>query len=301
MRQIIINGATGLIGRALISYLDKSKYSITVLSRDVINAKKIFPNNKIIEYKSNLLPDTFENVFAVLNFAGASIGGKRWNKKWKQILYSSRINSTKNIAYAISRSKRKPEVFINSSAVGYYGWRDKTPADENSLPGKDFLSRLCVDWEECTKEIENAGVRTIRLRTGIVLSKSDGALQRMITPFKFFVGGKLGSGKQPFPYIHIEDLVRIIEFIFGNNSLAGAVNCVSPENISNKEFSDIVGKILHRPSLFTVPSFALKIILGEFADTILNGRIIIPAKLLDYDFKYKYPDLKSALNDLLKN
>lgn len=298
MKRIIINGATGLIGKALIDYLDKTEYSLTVLSRNTEKAKNIFPDCEVVKYTEPLLPEVFENYFAVINLAGASIGAKRWNKDFKKLLYSSRINTTKNIAYAISRTKRKPEVFMNASAAGYYGYKDKSPADESSQPGKDFLARLCVDWEDCIKEIENSGIRSIKLRTAMVLARNGEALERLAMPYKFFVGGKLGSGNQPFTFIHIIDMVRIIKFALENTSVDGAINCTAPEMITNAEFSKILGRILKRPAIFAVPAFMLKLIIGEFAETILNGRYIIPKKLQDNGFKFEFPDAESALKEI---
>ncbi len=301
MRKIIINGASGLLGRALIDYLDKDVYKFTVIARNTDKAEKMFPGCEIIKYKDSLTPDIFENYFAVINFAGASIGGKRWNDEYKRLLYSSRINTTKNIAYAVSRTIRKPSVFINASASGYYGFRDESSADESAAAGKDFLARLCADWEDCTKEIQNSGVRTVVLRTAVVLSKNSEATDRLIKPFRYFAGGKLGSGNQPFPFIHIKDMVRIIEFILENDSIEGAVNCSCPSRITNKEFAKITGKILNRPSIFTVPPFVLIILLDGFADSILKGRFIVPAKLMSKGFKFDFADAESALNDILKN
>jgi len=300
MKKIIINGASGLLGKALIDYLDKNVYNFAVIARNTGKAESMFPECKIIKYKDSLLPEIFEDYFAVINFAGASIGGRRWNDEYKKQLYSSRINTTKNIAYAVSRTIRKPSVFINASASGYYGFRDESPADESAAAGKDFLARLCSDWEDCTKEIRNSGVRTVILRTAVVLSKSAEATERLIKPFRYFAGGKLGSGKQPFPFIHIKDMIRIIEFILENDSIEGAVNCACPDRITNKEFSKITGKILHRPSIFTVPSLVLKILLDGFADSILKGRFIVPAKLISNDFKFEFADAESALNDILR-
>ena len=304
-KKIILTGATGLVGKKLISILIEKGYVISVLSRNKSSAKKIFDKDiEVHEWdytkSSDDIIEIINGCFAIINLAGASIAGKRWNDEYKKLIYDSRIITAAKITDAISKCEVKPESFISSSAVGYYGLSGEELITENSPPGNDYLSKVCSDWESSATAAKKYGVRIVTIRTAVVLDKKEGALKKLITPFMFFIEGKIGSGKQWFPWIHIDDLVNLYLFVLENPLIQGAINGAAPEQIKNKEFCKTLGKVLGRPSLFPVPGFILKIAIGEFATYLLTGRKIFPEKALKTGFKFKYDNLESALINILK-
>ncbi|NWF89385.1 MAG: TIGR01777 family protein [Ignavibacteriaceae bacterium] len=303
-KKIAITGATGLIGIQLCNALKTQGNEITILSRNVESAKKIFGDKFSYikwDYKNPIeWQESLCNKDAVIHLAGANLFAKRWTKNYKKEILESRHISTKNLVTALINSKCKNKILLSSSAVGYYGSRSDDVLYENSGRGADFLANVCEVWE---KEAENAnkfGIRTVTLRQGIVLSSKGGALTKFLPAFNFFVGGPLGNGKQWFPWIHIEDLTRIYLFILNNLSISGPVNAVSPKSIRMNEFAKTLGKILKRPSVLKVPEFALKMLVGEAATSILSSQRVVPQKLLDHNFKFKFDNLEEALKDLLK-
>jgi len=208
--------------------------------------------------------------------------------------------STKNLVTALKNSQSKVKVFISSSGVGYYGSRGEEILTEKSELGNDFLAQVCDVWERETENASAIGIRTAMLRQGIVLSKKGGALAKVLPPFNFFIGGALGNGKQWFPWIHIDDLIAIYLFVLDNAEISGVVNVVSPESLRMSEFAKTLGKILNRPSIFNVPEFVLKILVGEAASTSVSSQRVVPQKLIDHAFKFKFENLDGALRDLLK-
>ena len=302
--KIILTGATGLVGNNLFPKLDNEKHQIIIFSRNPERAEKILPGAAEYVYFDYNKPGSWqkylENSQAVIHLAGANLAGKRWSDSYKKVIYDSRIVSTKRIVQAIGECTAKPKVFIHSSAVGIYGDRGDEELTESSLKGNDFLANLCSDWESEAKEVEKLNVRRVSLRIGIVLSKEGGALKQFITPFKLFLGGPLGNGKQWFPWIHIDDLTNIILFSLKNESIKGAVNCASPGIVTMKDFANTLGRALKRPAIFSAPKFALKIIIGEMADAIVAGQKIAVDKLLDTGFQFEFENLEEALKDLLK-
>jgi len=301
--KIVISGATGLIGKKLISALTEKGFSVSILTRNKRLAEKtLLQEVEAVEWDYNMPADeiiqVIEGSLSVINLAGASVAGSRWNDKYKKLIYDSRIETTRKIAEAISRCGEKPESLISSSATGYYGPENKE-ADEEANPGTDFLAKVCKDWEESALQAEKHGVRVVNIRTGVVLDKNEGALEKLIKPFKFFVGGRLGSGKQYFPWIHIEDLTEMYIFAMENQKIRGGLNGTAPQQVTNKELTKIIGKVIKRPGLFPVPGFILKIAVGEFAKNLLEGRSIIPKKALENGFKFKYETVESALKNIL--
>ena len=303
-KKIIVTGATGLIGIELCNALVSRGDEVTIFSRNVESAKKIlgdrfnyvkwdFKNPS--EWQRSLLDND-----AVIHLAGANLFAKRWTENYKKEILESRYISTKNLIAGLKNSKSKVKIFICSSGVGFYGSRGDEILTESSNPGNDFIADVVRKWEGEAAEASAFGVRTAMLRQGIVLSKKGGALAKFLPPFNFFIGGALGNGKLFFPWIHIDDLVAIYLFILDNEKVSGAVNTVSPQTIRMKEFAKALGKVLKRPSLFNVPEFALKIMLGEAASTILSSQRVIPQKLVDLGFKFKFENLEEALTDLLK-
>ncbi len=301
--KIIITGATGLIGRNLCEKLTERGDEITVFTRNVEEAKISLPKVKNFVEWDYRNTEKWENEInrkdAVIHLAGANLFGKRWNHDYKRKIAGSRQISTRNIVNAIINAKIKPSTFICSSAVGFYGNRGNELLTEDSSHGNDFLAQVCKTWEEEAAKVESAGVRRVSIRTGIVLSTNDGALKQMLLPFKLFVGGPLGNGKQWFPWIHIDDLINAYIFSLDNSNIKGAVNGVSPNPTTMNKFVKTLGKILHRPSFFNTPEFILKIVIGEFAESILASIRAVPEKLISNNFKFKYEGLNSALKNLL--
>jgi len=308
MKKIIITGATGLIGRKLSRKLIKRGDELTIFTQNLINAEKKLPGvkkfirwnyNKPGEWKQEL-----NGVDVVVHLAGANLGAKRWNKKYKKLAYESRILSTKNLVEAIAAVDKKPYTFICSSAVGYYGNRDDNYLSEDEEPADNFLAKLCADWEKEAAKVETLGVRRVSVRTGLVLSKDEGLLKQMIPSFKLFLGGYLGNGKQWFPWIHIDDIVGIYLHTIDNESagggLNGAVNAASPEIVMMKQFAKTLGKVLHRPSFLPIPKFAIKILKGELGNYATDSQKVVMNKLLKSGYKFKFENLENALKDLLK-
>lgn len=304
MKKIIITGATGLIGKKLSEELFKSGYHIIVFSRDSKRAKDVL--KKDYEYvdwdyrNPSKWVDKISESDVIIHLAGINLFAKRWNDEFKKEIITSRKDTTKALADVIKSSSNKPKVFISASGVGYYGDGGDKILTEDSSSGDDFLAEVCKVWESEASEVESVGVRRVSIRTGIVLSTEDGALKRMLLPFKLFVGGPIGNGKQWFPWIHIDDIVGIYKYAAENENLSGAVNAASPNICTMKEFAKTLGKVLNRPSFFSVPKFALKLAIGEAGDVVLMGQRVSVAKLLSSGYKFKFENLEEALKDLLK-
>lgn len=303
MKKIIITGATGLIGRKLSQKLFEAGHQIIIFSRDALSAKKVLKKEfTYIDWdyrKNDNWLESISSADAIVHLAGINLFSKRWNKKFKEEILASRKETTKAVVDAIKLSERKPEVFVSASGVGYYGDCGDKLLDENSPAGNDFLAEVCKVWESEAAEVERAGVRRVSVRTGIVLSREDGALKKMLLPFKLFIGGPLGNGKQWFPWIHIDDIVGIYCHAIENQNLSGAVNAASPNICTMKEFARTLGKVLHRPSLFPVPEFALKIAIGEAGKVVLMSQRVEVKKILDSGYKFKFEKLEEALRNLL--
>lgn len=303
MKKIIITGATGLIGRKLSQKLSEAGHQIIVFSRNASSAKNILKKDfTYIDWDYSRSDNWIESIStadAIVHLAGINLFAKRWNKKFKEEILASRKETTKALVDAVKLSQAKPEVFVSASGVGYYGDCGDKQLDENSPAGNDFLAEVCKVWEAEAAEVEQAGVRRVSVRTGIVLSKEDGALKRMLLPFKLFVGGPLGNGKQWFPWIHIDDIVGIYFHAIENQNLSGAVNAASPNICTMKEFAKTLGKVLHRPSLFPVPELALKIAIGEAGKVVLMSQRVKVNKLLESGYKFKFENLEEALRNLL--
>ena len=302
-KKIIITGATGLIGKNISSELIKRGEEVIVFTRNTEDAKTKVPDaslyvkwdyNKTEEWKEYI-----NNSNAVIHLAGANLFNRRWSKKYKKIITESRIKSTQNLVKAISEVENKPEVFICSSAVGFYGNSGDKILTEDLTNGNDFLADLCYQWEKAAEEVESLNVRRVSIRSGIALSKEEGILKKLLLPFKFYAGSTIGNGNQWFPWIHINDLVNVYLFSL-YNKVEGAVNAVSPNPVRMKEFTDELGKALNRPAFFKVPEFLLRIVLGEAAEAVLSSLRVIPQKLNNQNFKFEFENLSSCLKDLLK-
>lgn len=303
-KRIIVTGATGLIGKKLTTALIQRGDEIVIFSRNINKAKSNFPEAKnFVEWdyhKPEIWKSQLEKSDAVVHLAGTNLFAKRWNESFKRKVIESRKISTQNLTEAIKSCKNKPEVFISASGIGYYGDCGDSVLSEESPAGNDFLADVCKVWESESAKVENFGLRNVRVRTGLVLSTEDGALKQMLPSFKFFIGGPLGNGNQWASWLHIDDIVRIYVHAIDNKKLTGAVNAAAPNPVRMKEFAHTLGKVLKRPSLFPVPKFMLKIVVGEAAEVVTASQRIDVKKLLESGYQFKFTELESALRNLLK-
>jgi uncharacterized protein (TIGR01777 family) len=274
--RVLVAGASGLIGTAFTSALRERGDAAVALPRFGSGAWSV------------------EGADAVVNLAGASVAGKRWTPAYKKEIEESRVLTTRALVDSIRAAQRKPRVLVNASAVGYYGGRGDEVLDESAAPGADFLANVVRQWEA---EAQRAPIRSVQVRTGIVLSAKGGALEKMLPPFKAFVGGPIGSGKQWFPWIHIADEVAAILWCI-DRELTGPLNLAAPGIVTMKEFAKALGRALHRPAWAKVPAAPLRILLGEFASALLEGQRAVPKKLLDSGFRFRFENVDAALRDL---
>lgn len=297
--KVAITGGNGLIGSALARHLLDQNAHVWILSRSgksrVSGAEGVFwdPSNASIDLKP------LSEVNAWVHLAGENIGDGRWTEARKRELRQSRVNVTENLVHAILSSGHRPSCFVSASGTGFYG-TTQSPTDENSPKGDTFLAGLCEAWEDASKPLEDVGIRRVILRTGMVLAPEGGALPKMLTPFKLGVGGRLGSGDQVWNWIHLADLVRIYSHSICDERFTGVYNAVSPDSLTNEEFTRILSGVLGKPAILPAPAFALKLSLGLMAEELLlTGQNAIPKRLLDQGFHFDFPKLKSALVDCL--
>jgi hypothetical protein len=303
--QIIIAGATGLIGRELTALLVAAGYKVLVLTRSKSRVETLYPHLvSYIQWDTNFstwLVREVENSIAVINLAGESIAGKRWTKRRKMQLIRSRLGTTRTLAKACFYAQTKPEAFIQASAVGYYPQSENELFDEQSLPGDNFLSRLTVDWEMVAETEVPKQIRLVILRTGVVLSSKGGMLPQIAKPIRLFAGSWLGSGAQFVSWIDIEDHVRAILFLLQSPIAKGAFNLVAPNPISQKDLVRCIAKKLNRPAILAIPSWILKLAFGQMAsELLLAGNKVHPQKLLELGFQFSYPNVVQALDNQLR-
>ena len=298
--KIIIAGATGFIGSLLTDRLWNQFHSLVLLSRKPpaevgVSKKEWFawapPAGGDWERE-------VDGADGIINLAGEPIAGKRWSEEQKEKLRASRIDATRAFVGAIAKAKVKPKFLVNASAVGYYGPHGDETLTESSAAGSDFLSRLCVDWEAEALKAEAHGVRVATVRTGIVLGKGQGALAKMVPPFKMFLGGPLGSGRQYMPWIHIEDEIGLLLFLMENEKARGAFNATAPNPVTMEEFAKALGEVLNRPSWVSVPPSALALIAGEMADMLLTGQRAVPEAATKLGYVFQYSMIGAALQSL---
>jgi uncharacterized protein (TIGR01777 family) len=280
--KIMISGSHGLIGTALKARLEEDGHIILRLSRNFTDGL------------------SFKDIDAVIHLAGENIAAGRWNEAKKRRIKESRVGPTKQLSELMAGSPDKPSVFISASAIGYYGNRGSDVITEDAEPGEGYLSSVCAQWEASTRLASVAGIRTVNLRTGIVLSKKGGALKQMLTPFRLGAGGPLGDGKQFMSWISLADAVEAISYLITNPAITGPVNLTAPNPVNNHDFSASLGKALHRPAFLPMPAFAARILFGEMAEALLlSSARVIPDKLIQSGFAFKHTDLASALEDIL--
>ncbi len=303
MKRIVITGATGFIGRALCEDLCKD-YKVVGLSRDIRRASGLIGDfAEIFEWDGRTTGTWIrqaDGAFAVINLAGDNVASGKWNRYKKAGILHSRLDATRAIIAAIKQVDNKPSVVIQSSAVGYYGSCGIQKLNEQSPPGKGFLADVCKKVEFCTEQMENLDVRLVVTRTGVVIGSGGGALPKLVRPFKFFLGGHPGSGRQWFSWISLEDQVAAIRFLLENEDQQGVFNLTSPNPVTMKKFCKALGRVLHRPSLFFVPGFVLRLRFGEMADEmLLSGQRVVPERLINAGFNFEHPEIKQALSAVL--
>ncbi|MBD2464049.1 TIGR01777 family protein [Oscillatoria sp. FACHB-1407] len=304
--KVAVTGATGFVGGYLVKRLQQEGHTVVVLTRDAQRGKQMFPsssfaNVEVVAY-TPLESGDWQRAIAgcdgVVNLAGAPIAESRWTPERKQEILDSRVIGTRKIVEAIAQANPKPSVLINSSAIGYYGTSETSTFDETSAAGDDFLAEVCKAWEAEAQAVKASGTRLVILRTGIVLGMG-GAIAKMLLPFQLFAGGPIGSGRQWFSWIHINDLVSLIVKALTDSSLEGTFNATAPNPVRMNEFCNVLGQVMHRPSWLPVPDFVLETLLGDAARVVLEGQQVLPKQTLATGFAYQYDTLKPALKQVL--
>ncbi|MFA5670434.1 MAG: TIGR01777 family oxidoreductase [Balneolaceae bacterium] len=297
--NILITGGTGFIGQELREELLKEGHSLIIVTRNPKKYEDESASNQQFVSLEDDLASEMEKCDAVINLAGENIFGQRWDDDVKKRIYDSRINTTRTLVEAMAKAKNKPEVFISASASGIYGDRGDEILDESTSFADDFLAKVCVDWEAKAQKATELGVRVVIPRIGIVLEQGGGALEKMIPPFQFFVGGPIGNGKQYLGWIHRSDLVRAVMFPISNKEITGPYNVCAPNAVTMNELAKTLGDTMNRPSLLRVPEFVLSIVLGESAQPVLHSARLIPKNLQDHGFTFRFEDLDEALADIV--
>jgi uncharacterized protein (TIGR01777 family) len=300
--KVFITGGTGFVGTTLTLKLAEEGHEVTVLTRSVKGSPATHQGVSYVEGAPTQKGPWQEKIAdqdVVINLAGASIF-MRWNDAAKKLIWDSRIQTTKHLVEALSARKGEEVRLFSTSAVGYYGFHEDELLDETSPSGEGFLAALSREWESTAIKAKDYGVQVILMRFGIVLGRRGGALQQMIAPFKWWVGSPLGSGNQWFSWIHEQDLVAIFLHLIKQKKTDGAVNCTSPNPVTNRELTRLLGEVLGKPTFMpAVPGVVMNLLLGEFGSVILKGQRVVPKRLLDAGFRFSFPDLRGALKDLL--
>ncbi len=301
--RVLILGGSGLIGRSLASKLAADGHEVIILSRSPEGRGTWLPAGARIAgwdgKSAGEWAGWIDRSTAIVNLAGENLAGGRWTAERKRRLISSRVDPGRALVAALRAAPERPLVVIQGSAIGYYGARQSGDLTEGSAPGDDFAARVCAEWEASTAEVEGMGVRRAVIRTAVVLDRNLGALPRMLLPFRLFIGGPLGGGRQPFSWIHLQDEVAAIRFLLQNDQASGAFNLCSPAPLTNAEFSRAIGRVMHRPAVVPTPAFALRLVFGEMASTLLTGQRVLPRRLLELGFTFRFPAADDALRDIL--
>ena len=300
METVLITGGTGLVGKHLSNKLQEKGYSVVFLSRasQKVSSIKIFEWN----YQDNTIDNSaFNNIDYIIHLAGANIGEKKWTNNRKQLIFDSRVKTGKLIFDRIKEQKKKIKAFISASAIGYYGTiTSETIFKETDLPANDFLGNVCNQWEKTADKFEEIGIRTVKIRTGVVLTEEEGALSKMITPVKMSIGSAIGTGKQYLPWIHIDDLCGIYIKAIEDKTIQGSFNAVAPDYRTNKDFTKILASVLNKPFWFpNIPAFTMYLMFGEMSSILLKGSRVSSDLIISKGYNFMFPNLRKALIDLL--
>ncbi|MBN2098841.1 MAG: TIGR01777 family oxidoreductase [Dehalococcoidia bacterium] len=301
-RRVLITGGSGLIGRALSANMAADGYGVVVVSRNPERVTGLPANVRVERWDGRTTEGwgTLVNgAYAVVNLAGEGIANGRWTAERKQRIRDSRLNAGQAVVEAVELAMERPRVLLQASGVGFYGNLLEGSASESRHAGQDSLARLAVEWEASTRRVEAMGVRRVVLRTGVVLSRNGGALPRIMLPFRFFVGGPVGSGRQWMSWIHIEDEVGAIRFLVENEKAKGAFNLSAPKPVTNADFSRSLGRQLGRPAIVPTPEFLLRLVYGEMADVLLHGQRVLPRRLTHMGYGFRFSEIDAALEDIL--
>ncbi len=306
-KRVVITGATGLIGKKLCARLRDKGYQLVIFSRNPAKARQTVPD--AAEYvawspaENGTWASAIAGVYGVIHLAGEPIAegifGKRWTAANKALIRDSRVIGTRGIVNAMAAAQQKPQVFVCASAIGYYGFRDDTPLDEQAPPGSDFVAQVTVAWEQEAARAETLGIRTVRLRTGLLLDPESGVLPQIMLPFRFFSGGPVLPGNQWYSWIHPDDEIGLILLALEDQRAHGPLNATAPEPETNRDFSATLGRVLGSPSWLPVPELSLRLLLGEMADLVVKGQRVLPRKALALGYQFQYPSLEAALRQLL--
>lgn len=302
---ILAAGASGFIGRAVVRELRSAGHEIIVLTRDSKRASGVIGKGvTLLDWDAKNVSawgEQIKRIDAIVNLTGESIASKRWSAAQKEKITRSRTEATETLVHAVRLTSQRPRVLINASAVGYYGSVPEGDVNESMPSGTGFLADVCRRWEESALKAEAYGMRVVLLRIGVALGRDGGALAKMLLPFKLFAGGSLGSGEQWFPWIHRDEIGKIMNYCLENDTIKGAVNACSPNPVRMREFAAALGNVLHRPAWAPVPALVLKTLLGELSEMLLTGQKAIPSKLLQNDYRFQFPVLSDALTSILKS
>ncbi|MHC4821013.1 MAG: TIGR01777 family oxidoreductase [Planctomycetota bacterium] len=294
--KTLVTGATGFVGRELLPRLEDPR----VLSRSPSRASESLGGVEAFPWEPNAGPppaDALEGVDVIMHLAGESVAEGRWNDEKKRRIRDSRVLGTRHLVDAMESMEKRPGVFVCASAVGWYGDRGDEILDESAKHNGDFLAEVCVQWEKEAMRAESLGVRVVCVRIGVVLGRGGGALSKMLLPFKMGMGGRLGHGNQYMPWIHVGDLADLFVHCAKTESVHGPVNGVAPTPVTNREFTKTLGKVLRRPTIFPVPEFGLRIVVGEMAQILMASQRVVPRAAEENGFSFRYPDLEPALEE----
>jgi len=306
--RIMISGGSGLIGRALSARLVEAGHEVVILSRAPQRAEALPGGIRAVAWDGKTTQGwahVVDGAGAVIHLAGENIAGEgffpaRWTEERKRRILASRLDSGKAMVQAVQEARQKPGIFVQGSAIGYYGPLGDSPVDEQSPTGADFMARVCREWEESTQAVEAMGARRVIIRTGVVLSMQGGAFTRLLLPFKFFAGGPMGNGRQYLSWIHIADQVDAIRFLIENPGAQGVYNLTAPEPVRNAEFARSLGRVMGRPSFLPVPGFALRTMFGEVATVVLDGQRVLPTRIQQLGYSFQFAQAEAAIRDLLR-
>ena len=308
MMRVVITGGTGLIGRALAANLVADGHEVIVLSRAPSRAPRMPGGVRVEPWDARTAQGwghLADGATAIVNLAGASLAGEgffptRWTPARIRIIRESRLDAGCAVVEAVTQARQKPDVVVQASTVGYYGYHGDERLTEAAESGSDWAARFVAqEWEPSTQPVEEMGIRRVVVRSGVVLSTEDGALPRLLLPFRLFAGGPMGSGKQWYSMIHVQDHARALRFLIETEAARGAFNLTFPEAITNGELARQIGRMMRRPAFIPVPGFAMRLAFGEVADVVLKGQRVVPRRLLELGFQFHFPTAEAALEDLL--